>query len=124
MDVNEYAHAYIHTYVLVRTLHVYLSVCLHVYVRVRMYTVHTVRVIKKFSYRNEILSYLHRITIVFVSYYDRIWVVLRSCLGPITIVNWILYDRKFHRNDRISVKKIDFVRLREESNALCLWMLA
>ena len=53
-----------------------------------------------------------------MSYYDRIRVVLRSCLDPITIVNWILYDREFHRNDRISVKKIDFVRLREESNAL------
>ena len=92
------------------------------------------RIVTKF-YRITIVfaSYYDRIrvvlrsylgTIVFVSYYDRIWVVLRSCLGPITIVNWILYDRKFHRNDRISVKKIDFVRLREESNALCLWMLA
>ena len=73
---------------------------------------------------SRIVTKFYRITIVFASYYDRIRVVLRSCLGPITIVNWILYDRKFHRNDRISVKKIDFVRLREESNALCLWMLA
>ena len=43
----------------------------------------TVRVIKKFSYRNVILSY-----------YDRIRVVLRSYLGRITIVFGSNYDRK------------------------------